>query len=144
MRLLYRVCIMSRDLQEGPTAAEIERDAAYYNSHRNTGNIHNPIPTIAVFVSGGLVQDICFDGAVRVIVIDSDCEEAADATGIYTNPTDGRARWVWASEWTDHTEPSDPDYVRAAVKAFDDPWAPLHDNEEERARIRRECEEAAS
>ena len=142
---------MSRDLQEGPTAAEIERDAAYYKEHRNTGNIHaaeidddgldsavaaadalakvrcfacgntrlpsNP-PTIAVFVEGGLIQDICFDGQVRVVVIDSDVDtDDGDNIGIYTNPATGHASRVWATIWERGEYADDPIQVRAALRA---------------------------
>jgi len=142
---------MSRDLQEGPTAAEIERDAAYYKEHRNTGNIHaaeidddgldsavaaadalakvrcfacgntrlpsNP-PTIAVFVEGGLIQDICFDGAVRVVVLDFDVDtDDNDHIGIYTDPRDGKDSRAWVSVWERGDMTADPKYVQAALRA---------------------------
>ena len=143
---------MSRDLQEGPTAAEIEgecgtcgrdttfdeqgnpelcrcdieRDAAYYNQHRNTGNIHLPVtPTIAVFVEGGQIQDICFDGAVRVVVIDFDAGEDDpddERNANYTSP-DGRTQRVGVGLWenynTTNGQPAAGDRatVRAALRA---------------------------
>lgn len=106
----------------------------------------NDPPTIAVFVSGGLVQDVCFDGAVRVVVIDSDCDtDDDDRIGIFTDPETGRASRVWAVTYEragdEDRAAIDTAYVRAAVKTATDPYAPMRDNEEERARIQREIEE---
>jgi hypothetical protein len=97
-------------------------------------------PTVAVFVRGGLVDAVCFDGLVRVVVVDFDCD--ADRGSIFIDPDDGRASRAYARIWPS----ADPDnvglpYVRAAVRAATDPLAPLRDNEEERARIHREIEE---
>ena len=123
---------MSRDLQEGPTAGEMAvidddgldaavaaADALAYNKSRNTGNIHLPkTPTIAVFVEGGLIQDICFDGAVRVVVLDFDVDtDDSDHIGIYTDPRDGKASRAWVSVWERGDMTNDPKYVQAALRA---------------------------
>lgn len=103
----------------------------------NTGEM----PTVAVFVRGGLVQDVCFDGSVRVVVVDFDCDSTEGA--IFTDPESGRAHRANASFWTqdDQELHDDPAYVRAAIKTATDPYAPMRDNEKERARVQREIEE---
>jgi hypothetical protein len=102
----------------------------------NTGEI----PTVAVFVRGGLVQDVHFDGSVRVVVIDFDTDN--EGSGIYRDPDTGKHSYVDGSMWERSGDPADDrTYVRAAVQAFADPIASLRDNEEERARIHHEMEE---
>lgn len=102
------------------------------------------IPTVAVFVHGGLVQDVCFSSPCRVIVIDSDCDEVGDATGAFVNPDSGRASYVGVGDWTLYEDAdkaaTDAAFVRAAIKTADDPWHAFRDNEEERARVQRELE----
>lgn len=102
----------------------------------NTGEI----PTVAVFIRGGLVSNVCFDGSVRVVVIDFDTDN--EGRGIYTDPDDGKHFYVDGSMWERSGDPADDRaYVRAALQAFTDPLAPMRDNEEERRRIQRELEE---
>ena len=146
---------MSRDLQEGPTASELdklfqlpplppERPRCFACGN---DRLPNDPPTIAVFVSGGLVQDVCFDGNVRVVVIDHDCDEDDDSrVGIFTDPETGRHSKVWAVTYERSKDEEraqlDAWWVRAAVKTATDPFAPFRDNEEERKRIQREIEES--
>jgi hypothetical protein len=109
---------------DGLDAAVAAADALAYNKSRNTGNIHLPkTPTIAVFVEGGLIQDICFDGAVRVVVIDFDEENDDpddDRMADYTTP-EGDVIRVGLSVWTRSTTganwASDASTVRAALRA---------------------------
>lgn len=102
------------------------------------------IPTIAVFVHGGLVQDVCFSGPCRVIVIDSDVEEQGDADAVFIDPDTGRAHYVGVGDWVgtySDGQSLSADFVRAAIKAADEPDHAFRDNEEERGRVQRECEE---
>lgn len=103
------------------------------------------IPSIAVFVRGGCVQDVCFGGGqVRVIVVDFDTDGVG--SGIYVDPDTGKASYCNTAEYQRNAAEHDIDgeYVRAAIKTADDPWHAFRDNEEERARVERELTEALS
>jgi hypothetical protein len=93
-------------------------DLLSFTLERRNGIAPTPIPTIAVFVEGGLIQDICFDGAVRVVVLDFDVDtDDSDHIGIYTDPRDGKASRAWVSVWERGDMTNDPKYVQAALRA---------------------------
>lgn len=139
---------MSRDLQEGPTAAEIDRDVAVLRALSGLNEAEliqtcitfgvRSLPTIiaaiadrierstvVVYVDGGVIQEVtATDPRVRVIVIDFDCD-SDDGAHVYV---DGRGKHeeVWATEWT----PSQPvaDEIERARKATVTDW--MNDVEE--------------
>jgi len=117
---------MSRDLQEGPTAGEmavIDDDGLDAAVAAADALAYRKTPTIAVFVEGGLIQDICFDGAVRVVVIDFDADDTDDERSAnYTSP-DGNTSRVGVGVWQRTSEPvgstgrGDRAAVQAALRA---------------------------
>ena len=100
-------------------------DLLSFTLERHNGKTPTPTPTIAVFVEGGLIQDICFDGVARVVVIDFDQEnDDPDDENMadYTSP-DGNISRVGVGLWESTSEPvgstgrGDRAAVQAALRA---------------------------
>lgn len=150
---------MSRDLQEGPTAGELDAEMFCSRSRcQNCGKEWNdtdlddpahiwervapgePFPsgecpdcgalcqpiadpaepiTVAVFVRGGMVQDIAAPEGVRVIVLDFDGENEDEMTSHAhpidpKNPANGRdvePCTVWTEDGTNESAP----FIQAAI-----------------------------